>query len=202
MDNLFRFIAHYDSQRPNLSGDLTEAWFAATLISLQDRTPQTMFISFFHELKAAKVPVTLKEYLTLMEAIDRDLAEQRVEDFYYLSRAALVKDERYLDRFDRVFGHVFKGLDLVADGMEADIPEDWLRRLAERYLSDAEKAEIEALEGQGGAEITVENHPLCIAPGYPAVTAKSKKLSYQDHGLNWDISEKNGFFSPFAYQGD
>lgn len=64
------------------------------------------------------------------------------------------------------------------------------------------EAEIEAMEGQGGAEITVENHPLCIAPGYPAVTAKSKKLSYQDHGLNWDISEKNGFFSPFAYQGD
>lgn len=64
------------------------------------------------------------------------------------------------------------------------------------------EAEIEAMEGQGGAEITVENHPLCIAPGYPAVTAKSKKLSYQDHGLNWDISEKNGFFSPFAYQAD
>lgn len=64
------------------------------------------------------------------------------------------------------------------------------------------EAEIEAMEGQGGAEITVENHPLCIAPGYPAVTAKSKKLSYQDHGLQWDITEKNGFFSHFTYQGD
>ena len=64
------------------------------------------------------------------------------------------------------------------------------------------EAEIEAMEGQGGAEITVANHPLCIAPGHPAVTAKSRKLSYQDYGLNWDISEKNGFFSPFAYQGD
>jgi hypothetical protein len=69
-------------------------------------------------------------------------------------------------------------------------------------IGDVAEAEIEAIEGQGGAEVTVNNHPLCIAPGYPAVTAKSKKLSYQDHGLQWEISEKNGFFSPFSYQGD
>ena len=67
-------------------------------------------------------------------------------------------------------------------------------------IADVAEAEIEAIEGQGGAEVTVENHLLCIAPGYPAVTAKSKKLSYQDHGLHWDISEKTGFFSPFTYQ--
>ena len=73
-----------------------------------------MFVSFFHELKSAGVPVTLREYLTLMEAMQADVAGRRVEDFYYLSRAALVKDERNLDKFDRVFGHVFKGL--VADG--------------------------------------------------------------------------------------
>ena len=69
-----------------------------------------MFVTFFTELKSAGVPVTLREYLTLMEAMDKDLAGRRVEDFYYLSRAALVKDERNLDKFDKVFGHVFKGL--------------------------------------------------------------------------------------------
>jgi hypothetical protein len=65
------------------------------------------------------------------------------------------------------------------------------------------EAEIEALAtGQGGADITVENHPLCIAPGYKAVVSKSKQVSYQDHGLNWHFSGKNGFYSPFAYQGE
>jgi len=58
---------------------------------------------------------------------------------------------------------------------------------------------IEALEGQGGAEITISNHPLCIAPGQPAVTARSKKLSYKDHGMSWELSGKNGFFSRFQY---
>ena len=90
-----------------------------------------MFVTFFHELKAAGVPVTLREYLTLMEAMEANLASRRVEDFYYLSRATLVKDERNLDKFDRVFGHVFKGLELVSEGIEADIPEEWLKALAE-----------------------------------------------------------------------
>ena len=72
-----------------------------------------MFLAFFTELRAAKVPVTLREYLTLLDALDRDLAEKSVEDFYYLSRACLVKDERNLDKFDRVFGHVFKGLETL-----------------------------------------------------------------------------------------
>jgi uncharacterized protein with von Willebrand factor type A (vWA) domain len=78
-----------------------------------------MFAIFFHELKQAGLPVTLREYLTLMEAMERDLAGRRVEDFYYLSRAALVKDERNLDKFDRVFGHVFKGLDLIEQALSA-----------------------------------------------------------------------------------
>jgi hypothetical protein len=69
-------------------------------------------------------------------------------------------------------------------------------------IADIAEAEIEANEGQGGAEITIENHPLCIAPGYPAVVAKSSKLTYQDHGFKWEISEKTGFFSPFTYQAD
>ena len=106
-----------------------------------------MFATFFHELKAAGVPVTLREYLTLMEAMEKDVASRRVEDFYYLSRAALVKDERNLDKFDRVFGHVFKGLDLVEDALTAEIPIEWLKKLTEKYLTEEEKKQIEALGG-------------------------------------------------------
>ena len=106
-----------------------------------------MFLTFFSELKSAGVPVTLREYLTLMQALDQDLASRRVEDFYYLSRTTLVKDERHLDKFDRVFGHVFKGLDLISEGPEADIPAEWLKKLAEKYLTDEEKKAIQALGG-------------------------------------------------------
>lgn len=106
-----------------------------------------MFLNLFTELRDAGVPVSIKEYLMLLEAMERGVAEYSVDNFYYLSRAALVKDERYLDRFDRVFGQVFKGLE-ADGGLEAqDIPEDWLRRLAEKHLSEEEKAQIEALGG-------------------------------------------------------
>jgi len=106
-----------------------------------------MFVTFFNALKSAGLPVTLREYLTLMDALKADLAGRRVEDFYYLARAALVKDEKNLDRFDQVFGHVFKGLDLMSETIQADIPQEWLEKLAEKYLSEEEKAEIEALGG-------------------------------------------------------
>jgi uncharacterized protein len=106
-----------------------------------------MFVEFFHQLKAAGVPVTLKEYLTLMEAMEHDLAARRVEGFYYLSRAALVKDERNLDKFDRVFGKVFKGLELTEQALAAEIPSEWLKRLAEKYLTEEEKKQIEAMGG-------------------------------------------------------
>jgi uncharacterized protein with von Willebrand factor type A (vWA) domain len=107
-----------------------------------------MFISFFNELKQIGLPVTLKEYLTLMEALDAGVAGFQVEDFYYLSRAALVKDERNLDKFDRVFAHVFKGLDSVPpEELLANIPEEWLRKLNEKFLTEEEKAQIEALGG-------------------------------------------------------
>jgi len=106
-----------------------------------------MFVAFFHELKAAGVPVTLREYLTLMEAMEEDLAGRRVEDFYYLARTALVKDERNLDKFDRVFGHVFKGLESTSEALSAEIPAEWLKKLAEKYLTEAERKEIEAIGG-------------------------------------------------------
>ena len=92
------------------------------------------------------MPVTLKEYLTLMEALEADLADRNIEHFYYLSRAALVKDERHLDKFDQVFGHVFKGLDLMREALETQIPEE-RRSVAQLYLSEEEKAKIEALGG-------------------------------------------------------
>ncbi|MEI8277774.1 MAG: VWA domain-containing protein, partial [Hyphomicrobiales bacterium] len=90
-----------------------------------------MFISFFHDLKTAGVPVSLREYLTLMEAMQADLASRRVEDFYYLARAVLVKDERNIDKFDRVFGTVFKGLEMLGDGLAADIPAEWLKKMTD-----------------------------------------------------------------------
>ena len=106
-----------------------------------------MFTKFFHELKSAGLPVSLREYLTLMEAMEADLAGRRVEDFYYLSRSTLVKDERNLDKFDRVFAHVFKGIESAPDGFAAEIPDEWLRLLTERFFTDEEMREIEALGG-------------------------------------------------------
>jgi uncharacterized protein len=106
-----------------------------------------MFVEFFHQLKSAGVPVTLREYLTLMEAMEHDLAARRVEGFYYLSRAALIKDERNLDKFDRVFGKVFKGLELTEEALAAEIPSEWLKKLAEKYLTEEEKKQIEAMGG-------------------------------------------------------
>ncbi|MBV8752426.1 MAG: VWA domain-containing protein [Hyphomicrobiales bacterium] len=106
-----------------------------------------MFVEFFHQLKSAGVPVTLKEYLTLMEAMEHDLAARRVEGFYYLSRAALVKDERNLDKFDRVFGKVFKGLESTEQALAAEIPSEWLKKLVEKYLTEEEKKQIEAMGG-------------------------------------------------------
>jgi uncharacterized protein with von Willebrand factor type A (vWA) domain len=105
-----------------------------------------MLLTFFTELRAAKIPVTLREYLSLLEALNQDLADKKVEEFYYLSRAALVKDERHFDRFDQVFGHAFKGIETLGQAVdEAGIPEEWLRKIAERYLTEEEKRQIEAM---------------------------------------------------------
>ncbi len=109
-----------------------------------------MFVPFFLELKAAGVPVTLREYLTLLEGLDCGLAEHDVEAFYYLARSSLVKDERHIDRFDRVFAHVFRGVEAVSGegGIDArNLPEEWLRRLAEKHLSEDEKKLVESLGG-------------------------------------------------------
>ncbi|MDP6952290.1 MAG: VWA domain-containing protein [Alphaproteobacteria bacterium] len=104
-----------------------------------------MFVDFFMKLREAKVPVTLREYLTLLEGVEAGLANYSVEDFYYLSRAALVKDERNYDKFDQAFGEFFEGVEALTDGMLADIPEEWLRREIEKLLSPEERAELEKL---------------------------------------------------------
>jgi uncharacterized protein with von Willebrand factor type A (vWA) domain len=109
-----------------------------------------MFLPFFLELKAARVPVSLREYLTLLEGMEAGLVDYDVEGFYYLARSALVKDERHIDRFDRVFAHVFKGVEAVSGEAPIDVaalPEEWLRRLAEKHLTEEEKKLVEALGG-------------------------------------------------------
>jgi uncharacterized protein with von Willebrand factor type A (vWA) domain len=107
-----------------------------------------MFTDFFLKLREAKVPVTLKEHLTLIEGLRAGVCDWSVESFYYLARASLVKDEAHLDKFDRVFGEVFNGIEtLNPETLLAAIPEAWLRKLGERFLSDEEKRKIEALGG-------------------------------------------------------
>jgi uncharacterized protein with von Willebrand factor type A (vWA) domain len=106
-----------------------------------------MFMNFFTELRQAKVPVTLREYLMLMEALDREVIDKTVDDFYFLSRAALVKDEKNLDKFDQVFGHVFKGLERLDTGVLSDIPTEWLKALSDKFLTDEEKKMIEEMGG-------------------------------------------------------
>lgn len=109
-----------------------------------------MFLPFFLELKAARVPVSLKEYLALIEGMEAELVPYDVEGFYYLARAAMVKDERHIDRFDQVFAHVFRGVEAVSGETGVDVaslPEEWLRRLAEKHLSEEEKKLVESLGG-------------------------------------------------------
>lgn len=107
-----------------------------------------MFHHFFSELRRASVPVSIREYLTLLEGIEKDVPNESMDGFYFLARTALVKDERNLDKFDQVFGHVFRGVDYLGDLFGADdaqIPADWLKKMAELHLTPEEMAEIEAL---------------------------------------------------------
>jgi uncharacterized protein len=105
-----------------------------------------MFLTFFANLRQAHVPATPREYLDLMRALEDDLAEMSVDEFYRLARALLVKDERNLDRFDVAFAATFKGVFTLAAAVEAkELPEEWLRRMAEKYLSPDERAQIEKL---------------------------------------------------------
>ena len=106
-----------------------------------------MFVEFFLALKEAHIPVTLREFLVLLEAMERKVVSFNVDDFYFLSRSSLVKDERNLDKFDQVFGSCFEGLEFGQDLFETEIPDDWLQKLAERVMTTEEMAEIKSLGG-------------------------------------------------------
>ena len=105
-----------------------------------------MLIEFFLKLKQGGLPASIREFLILLEALDKRVIFGSIDDFYYLARTCLVKDEKYFDRFDRVFGAYFKGI-VDVEGIQALIPEEWLKKLAEKHLSEEEKKLIEALGG-------------------------------------------------------
>ena len=106
-----------------------------------------MLTEFFFKLKEGGVPVTIKEFLTLLEAMRKGVAANSMDQFYYLARVCLVKDESHFDRFDRVFAAYFRGLLQLPPDLLAQIPEDWLRKQAELLLSDEDKELIKSLGG-------------------------------------------------------
>jgi len=105
-----------------------------------------MLIEFFLKLKEGGVPVSVKEFLTLIEALAKRVAFGSMEEFYWLARASLVKDEKYYDRYDRVFAAYFKGI-VEVDALAIVIPEEWLKKLAERNLSEEDRKLVESLGG-------------------------------------------------------
>jgi len=104
-----------------------------------------MFFSFLDELRAAGIPASMKEHLVLIEALDREVIERTPEAFYFLARATFVKDEGLLDRFDQVFAKVFKGISSTYGVAPAEIPGEWLKAIAEKYLTPEEMAAIKSL---------------------------------------------------------
>ncbi|NNL99651.1 MAG: hypothetical protein HKO62_02800, partial [Gammaproteobacteria bacterium] len=106
-----------------------------------------MLTDLFFKLRAVQIPVSITEYLTLLEALQARVATLSVDDFYYLSRAALVKDERFFDRFDIVFSSYMEGTDAVFEELIGEIPLDWLERVSELELSEEERAKIESMGG-------------------------------------------------------
>ncbi|MCJ7453495.1 MAG: VWA domain-containing protein, partial [Steroidobacteraceae bacterium] len=106
-----------------------------------------MLTPFFYTLRAAGVPASVTEYLTLLEALQRGLANFSVNDFYFLARTTLVKDEKHFDRFDKAFTQYFKGIEQSFEHLQQALPEDWLKLLAERHFTPEEMAQIQALGG-------------------------------------------------------
>jgi len=104
-----------------------------------------MLIEFFYHLKEAKLPVTIREFLDLLEAMKQRVIFAQVDDFYYLARTCLIKDEKLFDQFDRAFAAYFKGIEWAEETNSQEIPEEWLRKQMERYLSEEEKAGIDGL---------------------------------------------------------
>jgi uncharacterized protein with von Willebrand factor type A (vWA) domain len=106
-----------------------------------------VLVRFFNDLRSGGVPVTIPEFLSLLEALEARIVATSPEEFYYLARMALVKDERHFDRFDRVFAEFFQGAEKVFERIVAELPADWLKALTERLLTEEEKQKVEALGG-------------------------------------------------------
>ena len=109
-----------------------------------------MFLKFFSELKRVNIPVSLREFLTFLDALQHGIAHFYIESFYYLARTSLIKDEKHIDKFDQVFSSVFDGSQNISlDDLfnSTKIPQDWIKKLSEKFLSTKEKEEIEALGG-------------------------------------------------------
>jgi uncharacterized protein with von Willebrand factor type A (vWA) domain len=144
-----------------------------------------MFVDFFHLLRDAKVPVTIREYLMMLDGLDRGVAGNNIDNFYFFARAALVKDEKHFDRFDQAFATFFRGaMASTQDLLSADIPDDWLRKLAERTFSEDE---LDKLRKLGFDELMSE---------------LAKRLQEQDgahHGGSKWIG--TGGTSPFGHSG-
>ena len=106
-----------------------------------------MFLDFFLILKNQGVPVTLKEYLALLEALHKNVIDQRVDDFYHLSKSMLVKNEKHLDKFDQIFGEYFKGMESITNEEFFKIPEEWMNKNSEKLLSPEQMDQIKAMGG-------------------------------------------------------
>ncbi|NLY57674.1 MAG: VWA domain-containing protein [Gammaproteobacteria bacterium] len=106
-----------------------------------------MLLNLFNEMRAAKVPVSVRELLDLINALKHHVVFADMDEFYYLARTVMVKDERHFDKFDRAFGAYFNGLQNLNELLEALIPEDWLRKEFERLLTDEEREQIQSLGG-------------------------------------------------------
>jgi uncharacterized protein with von Willebrand factor type A (vWA) domain len=144
-----------------------------------------MLFNFLDELRAAGIPASLKEHLVLLEALDRDVIEQTPEAFYYLARATFVKDEALLDRFDQVFGKVFKGIFTEYGQSPVEIPEDWLKAIAKKFLSPEE---MEAIKSLGSWEEIME-----------ALKKRLEEQKEAHHGGSKWIG--TGGTSPFGHSG-
>jgi len=144
-----------------------------------------MFVDFFYTLRDAGVPTTAKEFLAFLEAMDKRVIDPDVDDFYFLARATLVKDERYIDAFDKAFAHFFKGAEKYLAFSLKEIPEEWMRGALEKLFTEEEIEQIKAL---GGWEAVME--------------AFRERLENQDkahHGGNRHIG--TGGTSPFGSGG-
>lgn len=144
-----------------------------------------MLAEFFFLLRKAGLRVSITEYLTLLEALQARVASVSVDEFYYLARATLIKDEALFDRFDQVFAAHFKGIEQLFKAFSAEVPEEWLRRQAELLLSEEERRKIESL---GGFEALME-----------ALQQRLREQDGQHHGGNKWIG--TGGTSPFGHSG-